>query len=70
MASAERLRAGIFVGVALPDHPLLRVSASFGVAQYRLATPSTSWSAGLMVLYAAKAAGRNRTVAADDVSDD
>ena len=71
VASAERLRAGILVGVALPDHPLLRVSASFGVAQYRPGdTVDQLVGRSDGALYAAKAAGRNRTVAADDVSDD
>lgn len=65
VASAERFRAGILVDVSIPDHPLLRVTASFGVAQCR---PEETVE-GLVAradaaLYAAKEAGRNRTLAA------
>ncbi len=71
VASAERLRAGILVGVALPDYPLLRVTASFGVAQYRPGdTTERLVGRADSALYAAKAAGRNLTVAADDVDSD
>lgn len=71
VASAERLRAGILVGVALPAYPLLRVTASFGVAQYRPGdTTERLVGRADSALYAAKAAGRNLTVAADDVDSD
>lgn len=60
---AERLRAAI-AAASVPDHPGLRVTASFGLAAVDAVTPS---AAALMAgadraLYAAKAAGRNRVV--------
>ena len=59
----QRFNAGASPGVA-PDH---RLSASFGVAQYRTgADPKRVFVRADAALYRAKEAGRNRVVVAED----
>lgn len=63
IASAERLRRAIAACVPLVGHPLLKLTASFGVAQ--LLSDDTADSLvrrADRLLYAAKDAGRNRTL--------
>ncbi len=60
----ERLRAALAAAVVNPQHPTLRVAFSTGLTRYRdgEAVADTVERAD-RALYAAKAAGRNRTVA-------
>jgi diguanylate cyclase (GGDEF)-like protein len=69
--AAERVRAAIAaVDTRLPDGSAVRVTASAGVASTAIlpdATQRQLYRAADEALYAAKAAGRNRTVVADAV---
>jgi diguanylate cyclase (GGDEF)-like protein len=59
----QRFNAGVFSGIAA-DH---RLSASFGIAQYRSgADPKKVFVHADAALYRAKEAGRNRVVVAED----
>lgn len=63
IAGAERLRLAINAVVASPDYPSLKLTASFGVAQHRLGeSPEGLIGRADELLYAAKQAGRNRTL--------
>jgi diguanylate cyclase (GGDEF)-like protein len=63
VAGAERLRRAIEASVPVPDHPTLRLTASFGVAQLVPDdTADTLVNRADNLLYAAKEAGRNRTL--------
>ena len=66
---AERIRARLAERVVLtPDGVPVQVTASFGVAAYPAAESETALIAAAdAALYAAKHAGRNRVVSAEDV---
>ena len=63
VTGAERLRRAIAASVPVPDYPSLKLTASFGVAQLVPGdTSDTLVNRADNLLYAAKEAGRNRTL--------